>query len=170
MAHLCLSMSCLHLNALSHTHTILIWLICLCHAFIVLNSVFHTCPPSPLILAPLASVTSSKSCPETSPTNPVLCQLIPPTLTNAKLLWVLHNTIIPSYLCFMHRAAVRQPTKEYLLGPACGHSFSARWPSHSVSLQLYLLKTPPSQTGRPPGLCWWTQFLTTSTASISNHD
>ncbi len=108
-------MSCFRLNALS-AHTTLVWFICSCTTTTVLNTVFHT-RPSPLILCHSSLSHILESCLATSPpTTPVLCQLIPHPLINIKLFQIFSDMISPSHSGPMCRAALRQPTKQYLLG------------------------------------------------------
>ncbi len=129
VTHLCLSMSCFCLNTLSHT--------------------LHWYGLSVAVLLPLFSIPSStrvilchsslghifESCPATSPTTPVLCQLIPPPLINIKLFQIFSDTISPSHSGPMCGAALRQPTKQYLLGKSVVlHSCQVAQPSQVVSL------------------------------------
>ncbi len=127
------SINVLLLSECSLTHTTLVWLICSCTATTVLNTVFHTCPSSPLILCHSSLSHILESCPATSPpTTPVLCQQIPPPLINIKLFQIFSDTISPSHSSPMCRVVLRQPTRQYLLGQSVViHSCQVAQPSQS---------------------------------------
>ncbi len=103
------------------------------HRMMLLCTVFHTCPSSPLILCHSSLSHILESCLATSPpTTPVLCQLIPPPLISIKLFQIFSDTISPSHSGPMCRAALRQPTKQYLLGQSVViHSCQVAQPSQS---------------------------------------